>query len=105
MLHGAGIFTIIYLPTKLGHLKGFKVGIHTPAPCRIWVEYQVIWESWNFQASPMGFGEFNNQWGLQQLIKKQLVELAFKHMGMYNQQNVGDETSTTQYKIRGFVSK
>lgn len=53
----------------------------------------------------MGFGEFNNQWGLQQLIKKQLVELAFKHMGMYNQQNVGDETSTTQYKIRGFVSK
>ena len=39
------------------------------------------------------------------LIKTQLVELAFKHMGMYNQQKVGDETSTTQYKIRGFVSK
>jgi hypothetical protein len=28
------------------------------------VEYHVIWESWNFQASPMGFCEFNNQWGL-----------------------------------------
>ena len=54
----------------------------------------------------MGFCEFNNQWGLLlETHKKQLMELAFKHMGMYNQQKVGDETSTTQYKIRGFVSK
>lgn len=37
--------------------------------------------------------------------KQQLVELPFKQIGMYNQQNVGDVTSTTQYKIRGFVWK
>ena len=33
---------MVYLPTKLGHLWGFYVGIHIPAPWMIWVQNWII---------------------------------------------------------------
>ena len=49
---------MVYLPTKLGHLWGFYVGIHIPAP----------WSIWDWDFPQLGLFRFAGLAGLEALV-------------------------------------